>query len=221
MAFENCADSFARAVAEPVKKAGRVIDGINGLYSQEERMLAAQKGGYDGYGSAADIKAAREAGVKGKQGEGAAAVDGIRNALDGFVDGVFTFDPAEVSAVAPAVAVCASDDDYRRVAQGCRDSLGGLKAVAAADNPFCQALARSLGNYEKTVSAACQKAGDFAARGMARLSDTKKGSDLEFLVDLQREKIEKAWGDLQDTIDGNPNESPMMAAFLAAGFRRA
>lgn len=221
MAFENCAEAYAEAVAGPVKMAGKALDLIHGYEAQAGRMEAALRGGCSDFGTVDDINKVKNDGIAEQKQKGAEAVDSIRAALAGFVDSVFTFDPSDVAAVSPAVSVCSSDDDYRRLAQGNRNSLGALKAVAAADNAFSRGLNVSLAHYEEVVGAACRKAGDFASRALTGMGDVKDGDALAFLVSLQRDKIEAAWNDLTATIDGASETDPFMAALLGMGARRA
>lgn len=215
----NAKNDFNSAVNEQWAVISDKLKTLAALNAEEERALAAVRGGCTDYGSQADV---RESYRKRRASIADAAmerVEKMRTSLRDVLDGTLAFDASEVTAVAPALALKGlTDDDMRALAKRNRTKRGALLAIAETGGTYASKVGVAIDHYTKTLSSACTKAVESCERSLAG-QGTQDHAKLRSSIDGRSEAIDEAWAKLQDAIDSKPSVDPMEATLRRLALR--
>lgn len=212
--FENVAPEFDRTINAEIPLLSDSLLAIANRERDKENAIAAVKGGSKDFGTVADVKKRYDGEKREAAGRGMVAVKSMREKMGAIVDASNALDPADVAALAPALALAGlTDADYRVLARQGRGKRGALLAIArAGKGAYCSALAVALDRYGATVEESCTKAGDFSERALYGLNALRTGDALRERIDHLRDDITAAWDSLQAAIDGEAPTDSLEAA---------
>lgn len=213
MNIESVTTAYSRAVDAAMPLIDDSLKARKNADRAQDDALAAIRGGSKNFGTETDVKKAHEDRKRDASRRGMSAVEKMRDAMREIQDDALSFDPADIAAVAPALALDGiSDTDLRTLAKRYRASRGALMAIAQHSGNFAGSIGVALDDYSKAVSDACHKAGDFAERALYGMNGIKEASTLRSYIDDQKDDMQRAWDTLQGVIDGTATVDPMRAA---------
>lgn len=215
--FANCAEVMRYHLNHNWAGIERPLTELFGIERREQTALAAQRGGDDSFGR--NPNEVRE-GFRVQRADAVNATLGsaqaLRDKLAKIADNSLKIDPADVSAVAPTLALGLTDAELSRLASDHRSSLGSLRAIAAQNCAYSRSLKRALDEYGVAVQAVPEKAYSFAQRAANGRNDVSRTRNVDLLKALIEEKIaavDSAWTHLGDAIAGQATEDFLVRAF--------
>lgn len=217
MNIDSTLSAYSRAIDSAMPLIDDSLKARKNADREQDDVLAAIRGGSTNFGTESEAKKAYSERKLDASRRGMTAVEKMRASMREVLDDALSFDPADIAAVAPALALKGiSENDLRALAKRYRESRGALMAIAQHGGKFASGIGVALNGYANTVSEACRKAVDFSERALYGQNGIKDGSTLRSYLDDQKENIQKTWDTLQGVIDGTATVDPMQAMIQGA-----
>lgn len=217
MSIDSIISAYSHAVDSAMPLLDDSLKARTNADREQEDVLAAIRGGSKNYGTQAEAqKAYRERKLDASH-RGMTAVEKMRASMREVQDDAHSFDPADIAAVAPALALKGlSENDLRALAKRYRESRGALMAIAQHGSKYSASIGVALDDFSNAVSEACRKAGDYSERALYGQNDIRDGATLRLYLDEQKDNMQGAWDTLQGVIDGTATVDPMRVMLQGA-----
>lgn len=201
---------------------GRVIDGFAAADASEERDIQAFNGGCRDYSSAEAIRAVyrerRADAAKDARVYLAQIVDKVTRAADE----AMAVDLARAAELAPVASLALTDADVLALARQHREDRTALLVLSrSGGTKAARRLGAALAHCDESLATWLEKVERFGNRTIDRKNDVMSASGFSAVVYQAAEKIDAAWEELYDVLDGQMIGSTAADALLVAGARRA